>query len=222
MRLFVTLTLVSALCSAAFAQANTVHVEDNFIGNLPTHHYAQTDRIGSSLFEVYSADFSFIGDMMTVTINTNYDANAQGTYSTTWGDLFLDTPGNKTWDYVVDTSSSQVIGGKFKTYRTTNLNPSNYIVRNDEIVSYRKNGTIIEAADIDLSHAGSFISYSFNYANLGLQAGDTLGFRWAETCGNDIIQGSLTVPAAPVPEPETFAMLGLGLAAIALARRRRA
>jgi hypothetical protein len=222
MRIFNTLALAIALSASGLAHATTVHVDDNYIGNLPTHHFAQTDRIGSSLFEVYSADFSFAGDMLTVTINTNYDANAQDTYGTTWGDLFLDTPGDKAWDYVIDTSSSQVIGGKFKTYRTTNLNPSSYIVRDNEIVSYRKNGTNIEAATIDLSHAGSFISYSFNYANLGLQAGDTLGFRWAETCGNDIIQGSLTVPAAPVPEPETFAMLGLGLAAIAVARRRRA
>lgn len=222
MRIFTAITLITGFVAASLAQATTVHINDNYLGNLPTRNYAQTDRIGSSLFEISSADFSFIGDLLTVTINTNYNAAANGTYGTTWGDLFLDTPGGKTWDYVVDTSSSKVFGGNFKTYKSNDLNPSNYIFRNNEIVQYKKNGSFTELATVDLSHAGSFISYTFNYANLGLQAGDTLGFRWSETCGNDIIQGSLTVPAAPVPEPETYAMLGLGLAAIALARRRRA
>jgi hypothetical protein len=222
MRLFSTLALCSGLFAASLAQATTVHVNDNYLGNLPTHNYAQTDRIGSSLFEISSTDFNFIGNLLTVTINTNYNAAANGTYGTTWGDLFLDTPGGKTWDYVVDTSSSQVLGGNFKTYKSNDLNPSNYIFRNDEIVQYKKDGSVAESAMVDLSHAGSSISYTFNYANLGLHTGDLLGFRWAETCGNDVIQGSIHVPAQPVPEPETFAMLGLGLAAIAVARRRRA
>ncbi len=158
-------------------------------------------------------------------ISTKYDASkTRQTAETTWGDLFLDIPGgNNTWDYVVDTSSKKVFGGNFQTNKSNDLiNSRLYTFRDQEIVTRKSGtGTFIEKATVDLSNAGSFISYTFDYTALGLKAGDSFGFRWAETCGNDVIQASINIPTAPVPEPETYAMLGLGLAAIVVARRRR-
>lgn len=224
MNAFRTLTVVAGLLAANFVQASVIHVEDTYFGNNATRHYNFNgkDYIGSDFFSISSADLSFTGNLLTLSINTKYDARQTNkTLGTTWGDLFLDTPGGKTWDYVVDTSSSKIFGGNFKTYKSNDLISSRYTFRDNETVAYKSKGTFIEGATVDLSHAGSFISYTFDYTKLGLAAGDKFGFRWAETCGNDIIQAQVTIPAAPVPEPETYALLGLGLAAIAVARRRR-
>lgn len=226
MNAFRTLSVVAGLLAANFVQASVIHVEDTYFGNNATRHYNFNgkDYIGSDFFSISSADLSFVGKLLTVKINTNYDASqANKVLGTTSGDLFLDTPGGKTgrWDYVVDTSSSKILGGNLKTYKSNDLISSNYTFRDKEIVTYKSGGTVIENATVDLSHAGSFISYTFDYSALGLKAGYSLGFRWAETCGNDVIQASINIPTAPVPEPETYAMLGLGLAAIVVARRRR-
>lgn len=48
-------------------------------------------------------------------------------------------------------------------------------------------------------------------------AGQTLGFHWNMTCGNDTIEGAYQVPNSEVPEPGTALLLGLG----ALCARRR-
>lgn len=213
--------LIWALSAAAIASAHaeTIHVDDTYVGNLPTRGKPQTDRIGSSFFEVSGADLIFEGHRLTVKINTPYDAAAtKKTQGTTWGDLFLNTDGDAAWDYVVDTSSGKIRGGNFRTYISNDLNDSRYTFRDKEVVAYKSGGIFIENADIDLSHAGSYVSYGFDYTALGLNAGDHFGFRWASTCANDIIQGEVAVP---VPEPETYALLGIGLVGLAASRRAR-
>ncbi len=51
--------------------------------------------------------------------------------------------------------------------------------------------------------------------------GFTLGAHWTMSCGNDAIDGSVTIPGAPVPEPTTMLLFGAGLAGLAGVTRRR-
>lgn len=66
-----------------------------------------------------------------------------------------------------------------------------------------------------------FLSFTFNLAQLnalpgaGLNPGN-LGFHWNMTCGNDTIEGKLSVP-----EPDTIALLGMGLFGFGFVRRRK-
>lgn len=72
------------------------------------------------------------------------------------------------------------------------------------------------------SGIGGFITYSFDLSSLGItpEQGYNLGFHWAMTCGNDVIEGGLSKSA--VPEPGTLVLLGLGILGIGIFRQKKA
>jgi hypothetical protein len=71
------------------------------------------------------------------------------------------------------------------------------------------------------SHTDDLISYSFNLSDFGLSWEDelNLGFHWATTCANDVIEGG--IHKAAVPEPGTMLLLGMGIAGLGAAGRKR-
>lgn len=72
------------------------------------------------------------------------------------------------------------------------------------------------------SGIGGFLTYSFDLSSLGItpEQGYNLGFHWAMTCGNDVIEGGLSKSA--VPEPGTLVLLGLGILGIGILRQKKA
>ena len=50
-------------------------------------------------------------------------------------------------------------------------------------------------------------------------AGKTLGLHWTMDCGNDVVEGQVTVPPS-VPEPSAIVLLAFGLAGLVFYKRR--
>ena len=65
------------------------------------------------------------------------------------------------------------------------------------------------------SSSQGYLSFTFDIAGLNLDP-NNLGFHWDMSCGNDTIEGKVSVP-----EPGTVALLGLGLIGLGFVRRRR-
>ena len=100
---------------------------------------------------------------------------------------------------------------------------SRYIYRGDQEVQYNQE----TGQGVLLTDEGSwYISDEMDFLRISVQALvgpdfdltdiKSLGYHFAMTCGNDVIEGS-----APVPEPGTVFLLGVGLIAMATRGRRR-
>lgn len=70
-------------------------------------------------------------------------------------------------------------------------------------------------------NGGNKVEFWVDLSNTTLLSGTEIGLHWAMSCANDVIEGSFSLPAAPVPEPATLALFGIGLAGITGSTVRR-
>jgi hypothetical protein len=147
--------------------------------------------------------------------------------------------GGETWELVAALGNKGGSSGNASLYRLDPTNTaqyesdiltsdektdgSRYIYRGDQEVQYNQIG----GQGVLLTDEGSwYISDEMDFLRISVQALagpdfdltdiKSLGYHYAMTCGNDVIEGS-----APVPEPGTVFLLGVGLIALATRGRRR-
>ena len=113
--------------------------------------------------------------------------------------------------------------------KTTNILTSNdffgpgELIRSNQEVQYdRSNQTPLftgtwsleDVANTDYDALVFAINFGAQLSTIGF--GQTAGFHWGMTCGNDVIEGK-----APVPKPVSLLLLGTSAALVPLRKRSR-
>jgi PEP-CTERM motif len=144
-----------------------------------------------------------------------------------------DASNGEAWEYVFDTTNSNIYGGAFGISNTQDemVGP---LVGTDGNNAYRDNqetrrtdgGTQTGSGTVTWSLAGdnsiAFVQYDLTLAALGIDPDGpiNLGFHWTMTCGNDVIEGGVDGgPGNEVPEPGIVLLFGLGLLGLGLRHR---
>ncbi|ARN74965.1 PEP-CTERM sorting domain-containing protein [Oceanicoccus sagamiensis] len=214
------------------------------------------DVLGGNIYEVYGMEVTFTETLMTVTVNTDFIESHEENYDNyIAGDLFISTDGwspfgsaanaymyddsynGEDWEFAYDSSAGVVI----------EISNPGYIdvIGNDPECCRHGQETMVEgylASDITnagvsyteaavaTSGLGGVYDYTYviNYEELGIMAGDELGLHWVMSCGNDVIEGMVTVPSGSnpttgtVPEPGSLVLLAIGVVALVVTRRKPA
>jgi hypothetical protein len=186
--------------------------------------------------------------LKTVKIYTEYvkPLSDIGTYGTQLGDLFISTNGytsgdstsdtwltGEKWEYalVFDNHDPNSYAGNISLYKVEYGANGNILLTNDfkepNWAVYREQQeTRIDTAVTDafLGSIGTWTIDStngiitFNINDNDWLTGSDFGFHWNMTCGNDTIEGGVSVPT---PEPSTLLLLGGGLLGLAFYTRKR-
>ena len=244
--------------ASAFAAPVTTTIADTFVGGQDNVSPAR-DIIGdANSFDIDGMDVTIdrAAGTLSVKIATQwYDPTSNGVfnfgegYDVRSGDLFISTNGwaplgaapydaddasnGEVWEYVFDTSNSNIYGGAFGISKSQD-EMTGPLVGSDGDNAYRDNqetrrsdgGTQSGSGTVTWSLAGdnsiAFVQYDLTLAALGIDPNGpiNLGFHWTMTCGNDVIEGGVDGgPGNEIPEPGIVLLFGLGLLGLGLRRR---
>jgi hypothetical protein len=239
--LIVILAVMVQLVGSALAVPITIN--DTYIGGTPsTSFYSGKDVVGSPLFfDISKMEVEFSGNQMTVKIYSKY-FDYVGLYGTQLGDLFISTNGYHTytpstqdtslngesWEYALALNTHMGSSGTAALYSLTGPGdvrlsyvPPGYAYRANQEVQYKGSGSSLGTGSWSINTVEDYLSMAILMPGTWNGVSE-FGFHWAMTCANDVIEGGVTGPVAPVPEPATLVLLGFGLIGIAgLGRRMR-
>jgi len=145
------------------------------------------------------------------------------------GDLFLDTTGGTTWNYVVELNNPVANNTFIQSSGIATLyvaDPDmiqNGSVRLDEAALYDPSGQspVGSAGSWEIKSTDdwtyNYLSITMPLALAGWNGTSPLGFHWTMACGNDVVQDVVR----PIPEPATMLLFGTGILGLAGIMRRR-
>jgi len=205
--------------------------------------YDNQDVIGSE-YDITAMSVDIDDPNFTVNITSTYFNGHVGQYGIELGDLFISTDGynpnpdseldqlgnGEIWEYGVVLDNHLGTGGDLSLY---SIDPTGYY---DQIVTshvyvdewsgwyYRSNQEVQVNTD-NAQLVGSIGTWgisgntlSFNMNNDFISGANEIGLHWTMTCGNDVIEGSVT---QNVPEPGMVSLIGFSLLSFAVFKRRK-
>jgi hypothetical protein len=238
------LVVSTALTAGPISLATATGViNDNYLGVTPSGY---TDVVGAyAIFNIDKmvVDYKAAAGALTVDIYSGYfgSTNAQ-VLGTVKGDLFISTNGytipansandnmysGERWEYALkikDNGLANLVAVNKNIISSDGYMISkgmgNYNYRHDQEVQVGSGAALAGGTWETLSVANGSTTdriLQFSVESSLLKDLKDLGFHWAMTCGNDVIEGGV---ASPVPEPATLSLLGLGIAAMAGFMKRR-
>jgi hypothetical protein len=207
---------------------------------------ANLDRSGSMLSIIINTNFAGKGDDKLFSSYTMSPSNhAKDRNGIGYGDLFLssswdpygsnpykyDTNANGTlWTYGLALDNRWSSSGGTITLYSLNgsTNDSNAYLsqdfitgatfRNGQEVAVDKNSATVTNTGTTgtWSISGNTISFLIDIKGTSLISGDEIAIHWGETCGNDVIEGS-----ASIPEPTQMLLFGTALIGLAGIGRKK-
>ena len=219
----VTCFLTAALLSVAIAQAlviddrpgGTVYWGGKYVRVKPS---AYTDSIGRGS-AIDQMEVIMNNDVLTVKITGpyffNYAHKLKRAQDVPPGDLYISSQGwrvsgtppytkdifqaSEGWDYVVSLENKKVYTLKFSDIIMTS--PATRVGKHRAHQAWRGGyGEALDDAAVTLTDSG--LTFIFSVRNMRL--GSEIGLHWTMKCGNDIVEGSASIPPiamAPSAEP---------------------
>lgn len=228
------LFLILFLCCGTVL-ADSFTLTDDYIGPGATNSaYLNSDVIGNlNDFDILGMNATITSDLLKVDIYSTYFDGSIGRYDTELGDLFISVDGysgeGESWELaaVLDDYLPEIIAGRasgsVSLYDTTDgeivwshVSDSNYIYRAGQEVQFTPHPNANAIATGTWGIDDNWLSIHIAGEDI-LPVVTEVGFHYAMTCGNDVIEGGV----APVPEPATMVLLGTGLIGLAGISRRK-